>query len=137
MSVTELDTTGGPEVGGPEAHASAPSGRWLAVLLLVTGALHFVVPRFFEDIVPRWAGNARFHVVWSGVAELLAGSLLLVPGTRRVGAWLALVVLVAVYPANVQMALEAGRPKDLESVALWARLPLQLPMWRTAWRLTR
>ncbi|MCC5950825.1 MAG: DoxX family protein [Acidimicrobiia bacterium] len=109
----------------------------LAGLLIVAGVLHFVVPRFYEQIVPRWAGNARFHVMWSGAAEVVSGLLLLVPPTRRAGAWLALVTLVLVYPANVQMAIDTGRPKDLMGVAVWLRLPLQLPMWRAAWRHTR
>jgi uncharacterized membrane protein len=60
-----------------------------------------------------------------------------VPRSKRLGAWCALVVLVAVYPANVHMALEAGRPRDPYSVAAWLRLPLQFPMWRWAFRHTR
>jgi len=109
----------------------------LAAMLFGVGVMHFVAPKFFEDIVPKWAGNAKFHVVWSGMAELLAGVLLAVPSTRRVGAWLALVLLVLVYPANIQMAIDAGKPKDAESLIVWLRLPLQFPMFRAAWRQTR
>ena len=122
--------------GDPEAALQRSRVR-MAAFLLGAGATHFIFPRFYEAIVPRWAGSPKVHVVWSGLAELLAGTLLAVPGTRRVGAWLALVLLVVVYPANVQMAIDAGRPKDLETLAVWLRLPLQLPMWRAAWRLTR
>lgn len=125
-----------PVAPDPEVRLQRSRVR-MAAFLLGAGATHFVFPRFYEAIVPRWAGSPRFHVVWSGLAELLAGTLLAVPRTRRVGAWLALVLLVAVYPANVQMAIDAGRPKDLEGLAAWLRLPLQIPMWRAAWRLTR
>lgn len=124
--------------GDARVDTTHEAGRMrLAAFLIGAGAMHFLAPQFYERIVPRWAGNARFHVVWSGVAELLAGTMLTVPRTRRVGAWLALVLLVVVYPANVQMAIDAGRPKDLHTAMVWARLPLQLPMWRAAWRQTR
>jgi uncharacterized membrane protein len=105
----------------------------LAALMIGAGVMHFVAPRFYERIVPKWAGNATFHVVWSGVAELLAGTLMAVPRTKRVGAWLALTLLVVVYPANIQMAIDHGRPRDLEGALVWARLPLQIPMWRSAY----
>jgi uncharacterized membrane protein len=101
------------------------------------GVTHFVAPRFYERIVPAWAGNPRFHVVWSGVAEILAGSLLALPPTRRLGAWLTVMILVAVYPANIQMVIDAGRPRNAEAVVAWVRLPLQLPMLWAALRQTR
>jgi len=123
----------------PDQPATRPEAARLrlAAMMLGAGVMHFVAPKFFEDIVPKWAGNAKFHVVWSGVGELLAGTLLVVPATRRVGAWLALVLLVLVYPANVQMAIDAGKPRDAESLIVWLRLPLQFPMFRAAWRQTR
>lgn len=130
--------TSAPTPGQDPVQASLEAGRVrLAALLIGAGVMHFLAPSFYERIVPRWAGNARFHVIWSGVAELLAGTLLVVPGTRRVGAWMALVLLVVVFPANVQMAIDAGPPRDARSAMVWARLPMQLPMWRAAYRQTR
>jgi uncharacterized membrane protein len=109
----------------------------LAVFMTVAGIMHFVVPSFYERIVPAWAGDAKRAVVWSGWAEILSGVLVGVPRTKRVGAWAALVVLVAVYPANLNMAFEAGRPHDAFSWGAWLRLPLQFPMWRWAYRHTK
>jgi uncharacterized membrane protein len=109
----------------------------LAGFMTVAGIMHFVVPRFYERIVPAWAGDAKRAVVWSGWAEILSGVLVGVPRTKRVGAWFALVVLVAVYPANLDMAYRAGRPHDAYSWGAWLRLPLQFPMWRWAYRHTR
>ena len=118
--------------------ALAASRTRLAVFMIGAGVTHFVAPSFYTRIVPKWMpGDPGLHVVWSGLAEILAGTLVAVPKTRRVGAWLSLLVLVVVYPANVQMAVDAGRPKDLGGVAVWARLPMQIPMWRLAYRLTR
>ena len=123
-------------VGG----VSLPSDRsrlGLAAFMAGAGVMHFVVPRFYEQIVPRWIGHEKQVVAWSGVAEILCGALVAVPRTRRLGAWLTLVTLVVVYPANVQMAIDAGKPHDAMSWGAWLRLPLQLPMWRWAWKHTR
>jgi uncharacterized membrane protein len=119
------------------APPSERSRLGLAAFMVVAGIMHFVVPRFYERIVPPWAGSPQRVVFWSGWAEILSGVLVGVPRSKRLGAWCSLVVLVAVYPANVHMALEAGRPRDAISAAAWLRLPLQLPMWRWAFRHTR
>src|SRR5690349_766568 len=99
-----------------------------AAMMAGMGVLHFVLPRPFERIVPRWFPWRRRAVVWSGVAELASGALLAVPRTRRAGGALATATIVAVYPANVQMAIDAtrGRPQvSMPTWLTWARLPLQ------------
>ena len=122
------------------ATAAAPSHRsryGLALFMAGAGVMHFVAPGFYEKIVPRWIGHEKAVVAWSGVAELLCGALLAVPRTRRLGAWLTVVSLLAVYPANIQMAVDAGRPTDAEELVVWLRLPFQLPMLAWAHRHTR
>ncbi|EME14646.1 DoxX family protein [Rhodococcus triatomae] len=104
----------------------------LAALFLGAGTLHFVTPKPFDSIVPRQLpGEARTYTYASGVAELAVGTALVVPRTRRLGGTLAAALLVAVFPANVQMAVDWIRSDKvappLKAVAL-ARLPLQLPM---------
>jgi uncharacterized membrane protein len=106
----------------------------LAAFMVGAGIMHFVVPGFYARIVPRWFGHERATVAWSGVAEGLCGLLLAMPRTKRLGAWLTLAVLVAVYPANVQMALDTGRPHDPVSAGIWLRLPLQVPLWVWSFR---
>jgi len=105
------------------------------------GTLHFVLPRGYRRIVPRALGHAPLLVAISGVAEILAGVLLAVPRTRRLGAGLALAIFVLVWPANIQMAIDGGLP-DAGAVAgsalvAWARVPLQLPLFVWAFRLAR
>jgi uncharacterized membrane protein len=90
-------------------------------------------PRFFDPIVPHvLPGTARAWTYGSGVAELAVAAALLVPGLRRRAALAAAVLFVAVFPANVKMALDGGYPTAsgvLGSAALaWARLPLQIPL---------
>jgi len=108
----------------------------LAVLLVGAGILHFVIPRPYQRIVPRFLGHAPFLVAASGVIELAAGALVAVPRTRRVGAGLAFVLFLVVWPANVQMAIDAGRPDGgLSALIAWLRVPLQVPLLVWAWRL--
>jgi uncharacterized membrane protein len=106
------------------------------------GCLHFAIPRAYQRIVPRpLASAAPALVAVTGGLEILAGVLLAVPRTRRVGGWTAVAVLVAVWPANVQMALEggiegAGFPAG-SAVVSWLRVPVQLPLIVWAYRQTR
>ena len=108
-------------MGRPEETTAKRRGRIaLALLLLVTGVLHFVVPGPYERIIPRVLPSewARPLVYASGVAELVGGALLL----RRRGGWFVVALLVVMFPANVQMALD-----DPNAVTI-GRLPLQAPM---------
>ncbi|WP_412068346.1 DoxX family protein [Rubrivirga sp. IMCC43871] len=102
----------------------------LAVLFVGAGVAHFVRPRMFEAIVPRWLPawlpSARTLVVVSGVAEIAGGVGLLIPGLRAAAAWGLAALLVAVFPANVEMARDWPRFASLAPRwALVARLPLQ------------
>ena len=101
------------------------------------GLLHLVVPKPFARLVPGWLGSARFWVALSGAAEVASGAALLRPTTQRAGAWAAAATLVAVFPGNVKMALDAGPPGSLWTTALWLRLPLQVPLVVWALRCTR
>ncbi|MEO7555116.1 MAG: hypothetical protein ABIV94_00755 [Acidimicrobiales bacterium] len=97
------------------------------------GALHFALPRTFDGIIPRWMpGHPRIWTYVSAMSELSSAALLLSSRTRRLGAFAAAATLVAVYPANIQMAIEHA-PTTPFGIALWARLPLQLPL--IAWAL--
>ena len=103
--------------------------------------MHFVVPRTYQRIVPRSLGHASVLVAASGVLEMGAGVLLAVPATRRLGAWLSVVLLVAVWPANIRMALDGGIPDAgfpaNSPVVAWLRVPLQVPLVLWALRLAR
>jgi uncharacterized membrane protein len=109
----------------------------LAALMTGAGVMHFVKPRFYESMVPSWIGHETAVVAASGVAEIAAGALLVSERTRRVGAWSTVAILVGVYPANIQMALDATPPESSEDWAAWIRLPFQIPMLVWALRHTR
>jgi uncharacterized membrane protein len=113
----------------------------LVTLVGGSGVLHLVVPGPYRRIVPApllpWAAEL---VAVSGVAELACAGVLVIPRTRRLGAYATALLLVAVFPANVQMALDGGVPGTgfpTNSAALaWLRLPLQAPlvMWALSFR---
>lgn len=112
----------------------------LAALMVTMGVLHFVVPAPFRRIVPRWFPWRSEAVAVSGAAELTSGLLMAFPGTKRIGGSLAVVVLAVVFPANVQMAVDAstGKPQvKAPAWILWLRLPLQAPMIATALQVAR
>ena len=97
----------------------------LAVFYLFAGTMHFVKPRAYRAIVPDWLPAKREIVYASGVAELAGGAGVLHPRTRRAAGWWLIATLLAIFPANVNMAVNAGRFKAIPPWALWARLPVQ------------
>ncbi len=106
----------------------------LAALMLGIGSLHFVMPKLFMRIVPHVLGHERFFVYASGVAELTCGALLLSDRTKRLGGALTAATMVAVFPGNIQMAIDTGPPwTSLYAAGVWLRLPLQVPL--IAWAL--
>lgn len=105
---------------------------------VASGLLHLARPRTFEPLMPRWVPAHRQVIVWSGVAELACAAGLAVPATRRTAGLASAAVLLAVYPGNVKMAVDATRTtNDWYKAATFARLPLQLPMIRAALRAGR
>jgi uncharacterized membrane protein len=115
----------------------------LATFFSFTGAMHFVVRRSFEAIVPPAIATRKREVVAiSGVAEIAGGLALLHPRSRPLGRWWLLALLLAVFPANIHMAVSPDEIKglDLDRVPrwlLWARLPLQPLAMLWVWRATR
>ena len=110
----------------------------LGVTFLVAGALHFLRPRMYEAIMPPYLPGHRELVYASGVAEIAGGAVLLHARTARQGAWWLIATLLAIFPANVEMAVHAERFRGIPAPLLWARLPLQGALiawvWRTAGR---
>jgi uncharacterized membrane protein len=104
-------------------------------VLAFAGAAHFAQPDGFDAIVPRLLPVApRFWTYVSGVAEVGVAAGLARRSTRRVSATLAAVLFVAVFPANVQMAVDwRTRPAPEFALSL-LRLPLQVPLVWWAWR---
>lgn len=101
----------------------------LAALLATSGALHFAVPKPFDAIVPRaLPGSPRTWTYLSGAAEVAVAAALAHPRTRPLGGLAAAGLFAAVFPANVQMALDLRRARPVVRAAAYGRLPLQIPL---------
>ena len=109
-----------------------------AIFWVFAGAMHFVIPRQYQAIVPpsiaRWKKEV---VVASGMAEIAGGVAIMPERTRRGARWWLLATLVAVYPANIHMAVNSKDFPNIPAPALWARLPVQGLFALLTWRGTR
>ena len=104
----------------------------LAAVMAGAGVSHFLVPKYYERIIPRGLGHEHFLVQASGMVEIGCAALLANRRTARLGGWASVALLIAVFPANVQMAIDGGVadasfPAN-SAAASWARLPLQIPL---------
>lgn len=111
----------------------------LGVFMMGVGVLHFVSPRGFEKIVPKWLPAPKALVYISGVFEILGGLGLMIPFSQRFSAWGLIALYLAVFPANVNMAvneIQLSKKKPLPVWTLWARLPLQFVLIAWAWQYT-
>jgi uncharacterized membrane protein len=102
----------------------------LAIFFIVAGILHFAFPTPYLRIVPPFLPWPGMLVVVSGAAEIAGGVGLLLKASRRAAAYGLTLLLVAVFPANIYMALEHVNFPGLagEAWVQWLRLPLQIPM---------
>jgi uncharacterized membrane protein len=128
------------------ARSKGPLRYLMGALYVVAGTMHFVVPGVYVQVVPPMFPRPLELVYLSGVAEIVLGVGVVLPHrrARRLAAWGLVLLLVAVFPANVYMATHDvvldGVPdwaREPSALATWARLPLQgvLVLW--AWWYTR
>ena len=101
--------------------------RLFGPFFVFAGIMHFVIPRQYRAIVPDYLPAHRELVAASGVAEIAGGLGVMHPRARRLASWWSVATLIAVFPANVHMALHPDRYKVPGGrTALYARLPVQL-----------
>lgn len=101
----------------------------LCTLLGGAGLLHLVVPGPYARIMPGPLRQYAAQLVFvSGLCEIGCAALLAAPRTRRLGAYATAALFVAVFPANVQMALDTTSSSPLSQLLTWLRLPLQAPL---------
>lgn len=121
-------------------------GRGMAIMLLITGTGHFIVPGPVDQLVPPFLpGDARVWTYLSGVAEVVVALLLLAPLGKKIagksirlwGAYSAFALFLAVFPANINMAINWSSRDMPEPLFAYARLPLQLGLFYWAWALAK
>ena len=121
-------------------------GRGMGIFLISTGVGHFLFPRELDGIVPGiLPGGPRLWTYLSGVAELLIGIGLLAPLRMKLGeksirllaAYGSLALFLAVYPANIKMAIDWSSREMPTPLIAYGRLPLQLGLFYWSWTLIR
>ncbi len=106
----------------------------------VAGANHFLNADFYLPMMPPYLPLHLELVYLSGVAEVALGVAVLVPGFRRLAAWGIILLLVAIFPANVHIALHdvpLGEAEQGAGIWNWVRLPFQGVLIAWAWWYTR
>ena len=120
----------------PEERRIKKAARWLLVaFMIVSGIGHFAITDAYAVMVPAALPWPRLLVYISGVAELAGGVGLLIPSLRRAASIGIILLLVAIFPANINMAVNHISPAGmhLSPFALWARLPFQALFIAWAW----
>jgi len=106
---------------------------WLRLFLLVglsvffinVGIDHFVNPDFYLSIMPDYLPFHSEAVYWSGFFEILGGFAVLIPKLRTLARWGLISLLIAVYPANIYMAMNPNLFPEFSVLLLYVRLALQ------------
>lgn len=98
----------------------------MALFYTAAGVNHFVNPQFYLRMMPPYLPLHLELVYLSGVIEIGLGIALLIRRCRQMAAWGIIALLVAVYPANIHMALNAHLFPEFSSTGLYLRLPVQL-----------
>ncbi len=113
----------------------------MAGLLGFAAIGHFRKPEFFDSSIPAvLPGKPRDWVIGSGVAEAATATLIALPATRRLGGLAAAALFIGVFPANVQMAVDAWQDRADKPgylAGMLVRLPLQIPLVLWAFRVRR
>ncbi len=107
-----------------------------ALFFVVAGIGHFVIPSFYLAMMPLWLPAHQLLVDLSGWAEIAGGVGLLIPRLRRAAGIGLILLLIAVFPANIQMLLNA-RAAGAAETALWIRLPFQILLVWWVWVVSR
>jgi len=109
----------------------------LGVFFIAAGVNHFLRTGFYLRMMPPYVPFHLAMVQISGAAEMLLGLLILIPRRSAIAGWGLIALLIAVFPANVQMALHPETFPEFSARALWLRLPLQAVMIAWAYWYTR
>ena len=97
----------------------------LGVFFIAAGIVHFVRPGIYVKIMPSYLPWPLGLVYLSGICEVGLGALVLIPRYTGLAAWGLIALLIAVFPANVHMAMHPELYPRIPPAVLWWRLPLQ------------
>lgn len=108
-----------------------------SLLYIAAGLNHFINPDFYLRMMPPYLPWPTLLHLTAGVLEVVGGALLLFPPLRHWAAWGLVLLLLAVYPANLHVAFNHHLYPEIPLLFHWIRLPLQFLLIAWAWWYTR
>ncbi len=112
--------------------------KWIfGIAFILAGINHFLNTNFYLRMMPPILPIHLFLVYLSGVFEIALGILLLIPKFSRFAAWGLIALLIAVYPANIYMALDTNIFPEISPTAQYLRLPIQFVLIALAYWFTK
>ena len=108
----------------------------MAAFYIVAGVMHFLHPDFYLPMMPHYLPWHGALIFLSGVAELGLGVAVLIPSLRPLAAWGIILLLIAIFPANLHIALHnvpVFGAAEGAGILNWVRLPLQGVLILWAW----
>src|SRR6185369_3607070 len=109
---------------------------FMSVFYVFAGVMHFVRPDYYMPMMPPYLPWHLFLIYLSGVAEVVLGIAVLIPSVRSLAAWGIILLLIAIFPANLHIALNNvalfGNPEGA-GIFNWIRLPFQAVLIAWAW----
>jgi len=102
----------------------------MSFLYIIVGIKHFVDVEYFVSIVPNYISWKKEAVFISGFFEILLGILLLFHKTRKLAAWGIIMLLIAVFPANIYLYV-SDIPREVLNISkidALIRIPFQIPL---------
>jgi uncharacterized membrane protein len=97
----------------------------MGVFYISIGISHFTSPIWYVQIVPPYLPYKLELVYISGFFEILFGGMLFFKKTRFLAGWGLILLLIAVYPANIYLAQTNGAAMNTTPLIAWCRLPVQ------------
>jgi uncharacterized membrane protein len=112
----------------------------MAVFYILAGLMHFVQPDYYRPMMPPYLPWHAFLIYLSGLAELGLGIAVLIPSIRPLAAWGIILLLIAIFPANIHIAMHnvpVFGATEGAGIGNWIRLPFQAVLIAWAWWYTR
>ena len=106
-------------------------------LFIIAGISHFLFIDLFLKVMPPYIPFHRECVLISGLIEIISGMALCIPSFRTLTAWILILLLLAVYPVNIHVALNPNIFTDsrIFIFIIYLRLPLQFVLIGAIWHL--
>ena len=97
----------------------------MSLFYVFAGIKHFTNPTWYMKIMPPYLPLHKELVYISGAFEIILGLMLLLDKTRFIGAWGLILLLIAIFPANIYLAQTNGAALNISPTLAWGRLPFQ------------